>query len=99
MYVVATVAQVERKDVLTVPLEAVEIKTSDQGSVLLVNSQDVLEERDVHLGLESSTRVEVISGLSEGDRVVIGSRNEFRVGMKVKTKAIDTSEPGASEAR
>ena len=99
MYVVATLAQVQRKDVLTVPLEAVEIKGNDEGSVLLVNSQDVLEERDVHVGVESSTRVEVISGLREGDRVVIGSRNEFRDGMKVKTKAINISEPGATEGR
>jgi RND family efflux transporter MFP subunit len=99
MYVVAILAQVQRKNVLTMPLEAVEMKGNDQGSVLLVNSQDVLEERDVHLGLEASTRIEVVSGLSDGDRLVVGSRNEFRSGMKVKPKAIDTSEPGASEGK
>ena len=99
MYVVATIAQVERKEALTVPLEAVEIKGSDEGTVLLVNSQNTLEERTVHLGLVGSTRIEVNSGLREGDRLVVGSRNEFRSGMKVTPKEIDSSEPGAAGGR
>jgi len=96
MYVVASIAEVEKKDVLTVPLEAVAMTENDEGSVLLLNPQNVLEERNVHLGLQSSNRVEVISGLSEGDRVVVGSRSEFRNGMKVTPKPIDTGEPGAA---
>jgi len=96
MYVVATLAQVQRKDVLTVPLEAVETKGNDEGSVLLVGAQNVLEERNVRLGLQSSNRVEILSGLNEGDRVVVGSRNQFRNGMKVNPKVIDTSDPGVA---
>ena len=96
MYVVATIAEVQRKDALTVPLEAVETEGTDQGTVLFVNSQNVLEERKVRLGLQGSTRVEVNAGLNEGDRVVIGSRNEFRGGMKVKPKEVNPSEPGAA---
>jgi len=99
MYVVATLAQVQRTDVLTVPLEAVEIKGNDEGSVLLVNAQNVLEERAVRLGLQASTRVEVTGGLNEGDRVVVGSRNEFRNGMKVQPMEINTSEPGVAGGR
>ena len=99
MYVVATLAQVQRTDVLTVPLEAVEIKGNDEGSVLLLNAQNVLEERTVHLGLQASTRVEVTGGLNEGDRVVVGSRNEFRNGMKVQPVETNTSEPGVAGGR
>jgi len=95
MYVQANVPPAVRKDVLTVPLEAVDMNGSD-GTVLVVNSQNVLEERNIHLGLEGSTHVEVLSGLREGERVVIGSRNEFRKGMKVTPKEIDASEPGAA---
>jgi len=91
MYVVATVAEGERKDALTVPLEAVEMNGNAEGTVLLVNAQGVLEQRKVRLGVEGSTRIEVISGLNDGDRVVVGSRSEFREGMKVKPKEIDTS--------
>ena len=96
MYVVATVPQVQRTNVLTVPLEAVAMSgDNNEGTVLLLNPQNILEERRVHLGLEGSTRIEVSAGLNEGDRVVVGSRSEFRSGMKVIPKEIDMSAPGA----
>jgi RND family efflux transporter MFP subunit len=98
MYVQATLGVAAKKDVLTVPLEAVEANGSE-GTVLVVNSQNILEERKVHLGLQGSTRVEVLSGLSDGERVVIGSRNEFRAGMKVTPKEIEVGQPGARGAR
>jgi RND family efflux transporter MFP subunit len=93
MYVEANVPPMVRKETLTVPLEAVEMNGSE-GTVLALNAQNVLEERKVHLGLQGNTRVEVLSGLSAGERVVIGSRSEFRNGMKVIPKEIDTSQPG-----
>src|SRR5215469_10365947 len=94
MYVEASVPQVQKQNVLTLPLEAVEMSGSGQGSVLLVNGHNTLEERKVKLGLEGSTRIEITAGLNEGDRVVVGSRSEFRSGIKVTPKEIDTSEPG-----
>lgn len=94
MYVQAIVAPPARSDLLTVPLEAVELGAdATQGTVLLVNAQNVLEEQKVQLGLQGSTRVEVRGGLSEGERVVVGSRNEFRAGMKVLPKEINLSQP------
>jgi RND family efflux transporter MFP subunit len=100
MYVQAIVAPPDSRDILTVPLEAVELGAdASEGSVLVVNSQNVLEERKVKLGLQGSMRVEVRAGLSEGERVVVGSRNEFRSGMKVAPKVIDTSRPGEAEAK
>lgn len=92
MYVQASVPLAVRKAVLTVPLEAVDMSGSDE-TVLVVNSQNVLEERSIQLGLEGSTRVEVLSGLTEGERVVIGSRNDFRKGMKVIPKEVHGGEP------
>jgi len=75
------------------------MKGSGEGSVLLVNSQNTLEERSIKLGLEGSTRIEIAAGLNEGDRVVVGSRNEFRSGMKVKPKEIEGSGHGAAGGR
>jgi len=100
MYVQAVVAPPGRKNVLTVPLEAVELGTdASQGSVLVVNAQNVLEERKVQLGGQGSTQVEVRSGLSEGERVVVGSRNQFRAGMKVTPKEINVGQPGETEGK
>ncbi len=98
MYVEAKVPPAMRKEALTVPLEAVETNGSE-GTVLLVNAQDVLEERKVQLGLQGSTHIEVLSGLSEGERVVVGSRSEFRAGMKVSPKEIKVGEPGGAGAK
>jgi RND family efflux transporter MFP subunit len=100
MYVQAIVAPPDNRDILTVPLEAVELGAdASEGSVLVVNGKNILEERKVKLGLQGSTRVEVRGGLTEGDGVVVGSRNEFRAGMKVATKEIDPSRPGMTEAK
>jgi RND family efflux transporter MFP subunit len=98
MYVEAKIGVAAKTDVLTVPLEAVESNGSE-GTVLVVNSQNTLEERKVRLGLQGSTRVEVLSGLSDGERVVIGSRNEFRAGMKVTPKEIALGQPGGPGAK
>jgi multidrug efflux pump subunit AcrA (membrane-fusion protein) len=68
------------------PVEAVDLKDNNEGTVLLVNAQDVLEERSVQLGVQGNARIEITSGLKEGDRVVVGSRSEFRNGMKVTPK-------------
>jgi len=96
MYVEATVPQVQKQNVLTLPLEAVEMIGTSEGTVLMVNPQNTLEERRVKLGLEGSTRIEIVAGLNEGDRVVVGSRNEFRSGMKVKPKEGEVGEHSAA---
>ena len=100
MYVQAIVAPPDNRDILAVPLEAVELgAAASEGSVLVVNLKNVLEERKVQLGLQGSTRVQVRGGLTDGEFVVIGSRNEFRAGMKVAPKVIDPSRPGETEAK
>jgi RND family efflux transporter MFP subunit len=100
MYVQAIVAPPDNRDILTVPLEAVELGAdASEGSVLVVNAKNILEQRKVQLGLQGSMRVEVRGGLTEGEQVVVGSRNEFRAGTKVAPKAIDPSRPGEAEAK
>jgi RND family efflux transporter MFP subunit len=85
MYAETSLSLTGKKDVLTIPLEAV-VRNADEATVLAVNGQGILEERHVKLGLEDNTRAEVLSGLSDQDRVVIGSRSQFHVGQKVQPK-------------
>ncbi|HKN23446.1 MAG TPA: efflux RND transporter periplasmic adaptor subunit [Candidatus Acidoferrum sp.] len=96
MYVVATVPVNGPKNVLTVPLEAVDLKGRDEGTVLLVGPGNILEERKIGLGMQGSTRIQVTGGLQEGDQVVVGSRNEFRSGMKVQPKVVESGASGAA---
>ena len=91
MYTESELSLHEKPNALTLPLEAV-VRNGDDATVLTVNSQNVLDERHVKLGLEDNARVEVLSGLSEGDRVVIGNRSQFRSGQKVQPKVVSAQE-------
>ena len=87
MYAETRLSMREKKNALTVPLEAV-TRNGDDATVLAVNPQNIIEERHVKLGLEDNARVEVLSGLSDQDRVVIGNRSEFRNGQKIQPKDV-----------
>src|SRR5262249_59506154 len=77
MYTETKLALREKKGALTIPLEAV-TRNGDDAGVLALGPQNKIEERHVRLGVEDNERVEVASGLNEGDRVVIGNRSQFR---------------------
>jgi len=81
----------QKANTLTVPLEAV-VRNGDDATVFAVDSQNILEERHVKLGLEDNARIEVLSGFSEGDRVVIGNRSQFRSGQRVRPKVVSAQE-------
>lgn len=87
MYTESELSLHQEPNTLTLPLEAV-VRNGDDATVLAVNSQNTLDQRHVKLGLEDNSRVEVLSGLSEGDRVVIGNRSQFHAGQKVQPKLI-----------
>jgi RND family efflux transporter MFP subunit len=97
MYAEAKIILKQQNHPLTIPIQALE-RNHAGGTVLLVNPQQRLEERQVKLGAESSERVEILEGLAENDRVVIGNRGEFRSGEKVRPKPIaeNAGESGGS---
>ncbi len=72
---------------------AIPIQTSTSGGgtrVLVVNANHEIEERPVTLGLETSSRYEVVSGLREGDLVMMGNPAQLKLGQKVETKMVAT---------
>lgn len=87
MYTETELALATKNNALTVPLEAV-LRDGDDATVFAVNSQDILEERHVKIGITDNTRAEVLSGLAEGDRVVVGNRSQFRPGQKIQPRPI-----------
>jgi RND family efflux transporter MFP subunit len=70
---------------LTLPLQAIS-QGADKTTVLLVNSQNHVEEREIQTGIEGSNRIQVLSGLIEGDRVIVGNLGEFHNGQHVDPK-------------
>jgi RND family efflux transporter MFP subunit len=98
MYVEAYIKHDERKNVLTIPLEAVN-RAGGQTSVLVVSPQNVIEERNVKLGQEGNTRIEVVAGLTEGERVIVGNLDQFRPGEKVQPKETEADSANPSGDR
>jgi RND family efflux transporter MFP subunit len=82
LYAEAEVGLDQKDNVATVPLQAV----SHQGNkttVLVVNRDGEVQERAVELGLQTTTDAEVLSGLSEGEQVVVSDRSGLKPGQKV----------------
>jgi RND family efflux transporter MFP subunit len=98
MYAETKLALQGKKSVLTVPLEAVS-RNGNDATVLSVNGKNEIEEKRVTLGLEDSARVEIVSGLNERDRVVIGNRSQFRAGERVQPTAVEAMKSGAEGAK
>jgi RND family efflux transporter MFP subunit len=94
MYAHADIALHRVAGVLTIPVQALD-RDERKASVMLVRS-GTIERRDVQTGLETPDRVEIVSGLRDGDLVVVGSRSQLRAGASVTPKIV---EPAATEGK
>ena len=72
----------KRSRVLTIPIAALDSRRQ----VMIVNPHHQIEVRTVTIGLESPDRVEVKSGLEQGDLVVIAGRAGLQPGEQVRPK-------------
>ena len=63
--------------------------------MLLVDQQNKVQWREIQTGLEDPTRVEVVSGLAQGERVIVGNFGAFQSGQLVEPK-VTTFNAGAS---
>ena len=72
---------------LAVPLQALTI--GDSSTVMVLAKNGRLEERKVKVGIRTADKAEVVSGLEEGDPVVVGNRAGLDAGEKVKPKFVD----------
>jgi RND family efflux transporter MFP subunit len=76
--------QLEHKEnILTIPLLAVQRTGGNQATALALDAQNHVQLRQVTLGVQGSILVEVLGGLQEGDRVVLGDQNKYHPGEKV----------------
>ena len=87
MYATVRLILSDKKDALAVPIQCVSI--GDKSTVLVLNKDHKVQEQDVTLGLETPTMAEILSGLSEGDLVVVGSRSSVQIGQAAIAKETD----------
>jgi len=97
MYAYVELPTVRSVNVLAVPVQAVRRSGDGEGTVLVVNGQDVVESRQVKLGIETANNVEIASGLAENDLVIFGEQNQFRPGELVKPKLVSPANLDGSE--
>jgi RND family efflux transporter MFP subunit len=91
-----------RKGVLAVPVSAVDLAGSEPskqpketdtapatartGRVMVVTPANRIEIRSVSLGLETANKIEVLTGLKDGELVVVGGRSGLQAGQEVHPK-------------
>jgi multidrug efflux pump subunit AcrA (membrane-fusion protein) len=74
MFATVSLVTASRSNVPLIPRAAV-INTYNSWIVFVVNAESIAERRELSLGLESETMIEVLGGLSIGDLVVSSGQN------------------------
>lgn len=76
-----------RSNALILPIEAV-TRDKSTASVYLIQDNKI-EARNITVGTESPTHLEIVEGLAEGDLVMVGSRAQFFHGQSVQPKQVE----------
>jgi RND family efflux transporter MFP subunit len=96
LYADATIQLEHRQDALAVPLQAVD-HNGDRTTVDVIDSSNKVEIRTIVLGIQTATDAEVLSGLKEGDMVVVSDRSSLKAGQFVQPKALDLMQYHSTE--
>jgi RND family efflux transporter MFP subunit len=92
MYAEVDLSLKTAKRALTVPVNAVDLDqasgggASSSGTTMALTTDNHLEKRKLSIGMETADRIEIRSGLSDGDLVVVGSRAALQAGQAVTPK-------------
>lgn len=86
MYASAALTLERHQDALMVPHEAIARNKTGEATLFVIGKDNRIEERPVKLGLETSTGMEVLSGIKEHELVLIGSRSQVTPGELVQPK-------------
>jgi RND family efflux transporter MFP subunit len=87
LYADAYVALEHRDDIPTVPLQAVNHE-GNKTTVFVVGKNSELEDRPITLGLQTANDAEVVSGLAEGEQVVVSDRSGLKPGETVHPQVV-----------
>jgi RND family efflux transporter MFP subunit len=86
MYAETTIQLQRKKDALILPAQAV-VRNGDLSYVLVVDATNHVEKRNVTLGIQTSNRVEITSGLQPGDNVIAAGQADYQPGEVVSPHA------------
>jgi RND family efflux transporter MFP subunit len=99
MYAEVRLALQGKEGALTVPVQAVVQEGSENDHyVMLVDDQNRVQKRNVVLGEQTSTTVEIVHGVSEKDRVISAGQSDYAIG-EVVTPKLESAPTGAREGQ
>jgi RND family efflux transporter MFP subunit len=87
MYATVRVILEQSKHALTVPLQAIDL--SPKPTVVVLDGDQRLQQREVTVGLQTANKVEIRSGLADNELVLVGNRAGIQFGQKATGKLIE----------
>jgi RND family efflux transporter MFP subunit len=96
LYAEATITLEKKDAAIAVPLQAVD-QDNNKTTVDVADSSGKIERRQIVLGIQTATDAEVLSGLQEGELVVVSDRSGLKAGQTVQTKMTDLMQYQSSE--
>ena len=89
-----TIAANSKNDAIVVPASAITLETSDasEGTVMVVDDQNVAHETKVTIGIRTPDKVEIVAGLKGGETVVIEGNYALPDGTKVEPQGSESPE-------
>jgi RND family efflux transporter MFP subunit len=87
LYAEADLVLEHREDIPVVPLQAINHEGSGT-TVFVVNSKGEIEDRPITLGIQTSSEAEVVSGLTEGQMVIVSDRAALKPGQSVHPQVV-----------
>ena len=87
LYADADLSLDRKVDVLSVPVQALNHE-GNKTTVFVVDPNGGLEDRSVQLGLQTSSDAEIMSGLNDGEMVVVSDRSGLKAGEKVHPQTV-----------
>lgn len=89
LYADAILALERRDNALVVPIQALNHEGNNQTSVFVVRDGE-LKDQPVQLGVTTANDAEIVSGLKEGDKVVVSDRSGLKSGQKVQPQLVQS---------
>jgi RND family efflux transporter MFP subunit len=96
LYAEATITLEKKDNAIAAPLQGLD-QESGNTTVDVVDSSGKIESRKVVLGIQTATDAEIISGLQEGEMVVVSDRSGLKAGQAVQPKMIDLMQYRSTE--
>ncbi len=88
MYASVVFKAQDHPNALAVPIQA--LPPGQTSTIYVINDQHQVEERPVTLGIQTADKYEILTGLKEGEMVLVGSRSRVRPGQTVQAKILDS---------